>query len=266
MRLRSIIGWFGKQLQSPSSEIRILMYHRVNPSIDLQDQRIAVTPEAFEEQMDWLVSHGWEGVSLQEAITQLRSHDISRNKKQVVITFDDGFLDNYEYAFPVLKKYRMPATIFLTSCKVDKNPDFLKKENVQEMFQHQVSFGAHTIHHHKLPTLISIEAWKEIYGSKTLLESRLEIPMDTFAYPYGHYNKEHRQMAIDAGFKAALSVVPGGNSPHQDLFTLKRTEIAFNDSLFDFVNKVQGGFDWFHRWVQVRQGRLNELLLASQTM
>ena len=246
MNGRNIIGSIGKILRLPKAEIRILMYHRVNPRNDLPDNHISVTPEAFERQMLWIKENNWQVISLESAVRQLKSGTVQSNK-QIVITFDDGYQDNYQFAYPILRRFKFPAIIFLAVQACFNNEDeFLNLLQMKEMLSEDISFGAHTVTHPFLTEISYYQSVKEIFESKQILEEKLNIPIQSFAYPAGYFNQHHRYLTMQADYECALSIRPGGNRPGEDLYALRRTEIARHDSLLDFKNKLQGGFDMPH--------------------
>jgi peptidoglycan/xylan/chitin deacetylase (PgdA/CDA1 family) len=254
MNKRSLYGVVGRMLffhRKP--EIRILMYHRVNPGRDISDMHITVTPRAFREQMQWLASKQWKVIPLSEAFRQINNKSIE-NPKQAVITFDDGYEDNYTHALPVLKAFCFPATIFLASGKIEVNPEFLNPDQISYMQGQKITFGGHTFSHPDLTGISTEKAWEEIYLSKQKLEKMLKSTVDTFAYPYGRFNAVHCHQLKNAGYQTAVTVAPGGNGGNENRFMLKRTEIANQDTIFDFANKLKGGFDWIHRYVQRNHG------------
>lgn len=252
MNVRSIYGLAGRLLHRPGKEIRILMYHRVNPDKDLPDMHIPVTPGAFRDQMGWLAQNGWRVISLSEAVRQIKNGKI-KIPRQVAITFDDGFRDNYHQAFPVLAHWGFPATIFLIAGRIGKDPDYIDFFQAREMQEHGIEFGSHTVTHPDLTAVPELQAQQEIGWSKALLEESLGT-IDMFAYPGGRFNTRHCRIARQAGYKAAVTIAPGGNSRGEDMFMLKRTEIARPDTRYDFKNKLYGGFDWRHRYIQKKQG------------
>lgn len=255
MKFRTICGTVGSWLNGMEEEIRILMYHRVTPEKNLPDMQITVPVQNFIDQMQWLKLDGWKVISLSDAIEQLQQKQLVESK-QIVITFDDGFLDNFTQAYPILRAFDYRATIFLVSSRIGKDPDFLTPWQIQAMHKNGIEFGAHTLTHPDLHRISGNQAWKEIYQSRSELEKMLKIPIRTFAYPSGRFNQIHQAIVRYAGYDAALTVAPGGVRPGDDLFSLQRTEIASKDSLSDFKNKLKGGFDWLHRIRQRQQGLL----------
>lgn len=250
---RSFYGIIGRLKPKLNKGIRILMYHRVNPSRNLSNQHISVAPDAFKKQIHLLMENKWQVISLKQAVEQIKNGKI-RKYRQVVITFDDGYEDNYVHAYPILKAHDLRATIFLVYERIGKNQDFLNFNQIQEMQQFGISFGSHTLNHPDLTEIPDEEAGNEILNSRIFLEKKLGYPIDVFAYPFGRFNSIHCRFLKEADYSAAVSIAPGGNTGKENPYFLRRTEIAWIDTLFDFKNKLQGGFDWRHKRIQRKQG------------
>lgn len=186
-----------------------------------------------------------------------------------MVTFDDGYEDNYTYAFPMLKDCGISATIFICTGFVDKEVDIAKRdstysglkpltwEQIAEMRDYGVSFGAHT-HTHQMLTHIPIDkAEIEITKSKEILERHLNSRVETFAFPIGQpntFNKCIIALLKKHGFKLACSTVWGHDNHATDRFALRRIRIDAVDTLDDFKAKIRG--DWgFVRWVQILKGQ-----------
>lgn len=253
MNKRKIIGTLGAFIPKFQKNIRILTYHRITPDVYQKDPHLCVSPSLFQDQLCFLKKNHYRLIDLDEAIRQM-TRGVIRDSKQVVLTFDDGFRDNYDFAFPLLKKFNAGATVFPIVSKIGSDSDFLDKEQIIEMRNCGITFGSHTLTHPMLPQISTKDAWDEIYRSRAQLESILQVPVRSFAYPAGHFTKLHCQMVKNAGYRYAVSIAPGGDHVESDLYQLKRTEIAPHDSLYDFRNKLHGGFDWVHRIVQFQQG------------
>jgi peptidoglycan/xylan/chitin deacetylase (PgdA/CDA1 family) len=201
----------------------VLTYHRVRD--DSIDPHISVTPRTFERQLCYLTNR----YTLVSADTLLAPPDPVKNgrKPPVVLTFDDGYLDNYEQAFPLLKKYAAPATIFLVSRWLNR-PTFLSRRHIMEMSKHGIEFGSHTLNHPVLSGLNADQAKNEIEGSKMDLERLLGTPVRFFAYPKGKFrdiNAEIIRGVAAAGYKAAFTAENGQVTGEEGPYELKRIGI-----------------------------------------
>lgn len=230
---------------------RVIYYHR----IDDEQHRSCVTPRAFAEQMAHLAREGFHVVPLAAMRAHLDEHR-PFPERTVAITFDDGFADNYTAAFPVLAKHALPATIFLAAGFIggDDLPVLrdrsgirpLTWEQVREMAQSGVAFGAHTMTHRSLTELAPDELRREIEESRDVVTERVGAAADTFCYPRGHFDERVEQATRDAGFRIACTTLPGCVTPDTPPFSLRRTFVARDDSLHDFARKLDGSFDLLH--------------------
>jgi len=220
----------------------ILMYHSVTPDAQPQN-RLAVSVKAFEHQMHFLRAHHYTILPL-STLARLISENKKLPPRTITVTFDDGYKDNYTYAFPVLRKYNIPATIFLIVNEIERpEGDRLSWLNIRIMqASGLITFGSHTLTHPYL-TEITSEAIlkKEIFDSKKILEERLGRKVDIFCYPNGSFNKKIRQLVIDAGYTLAMVTNPGKEYADNDLFLLKRLRISENSSnMFIFAVETSG--------------------------
>ncbi len=174
---------------------RIVMLHQVTP--DHPASGMNMPPEKFEQLLQYLVSRD----SIFCFVSEL---DQYRDQSNVVaLSFDDGFQDNYQYAFPLLQKYRAKATIFLAT--QIEGIEKLTIEQIHAMDDSGViEFGAHTQHHVNLLKLSDEEALQEMQASKHEVEQIVGY-CHSFAYPFGRFNEQHQQMAKEIGFINAVS-------------------------------------------------------------
>ncbi|MDD5691551.1 MAG: polysaccharide deacetylase family protein, partial [Candidatus Omnitrophica bacterium] len=156
-----------------------------------------------------------------------------RNK--VVITFDDGYKDNFEYAYPVLKRLGFAATIFIITDFMGKGSDeegkeFLGWDEVVAMSKNKISFGSHTKTHFYLGAIKDEEAaFEEIAGSKKAIEQKIGIPVDYFCYPGGGFNEKIKESVARAGYKGACSTNRGFADFNSDVYELKRVKVTNSD-------------------------------------
>jgi peptidoglycan/xylan/chitin deacetylase (PgdA/CDA1 family) len=242
---------------APSGTVRILYYHR----IDDEDHRSCVTPQAFADQMAFLRQEGFQLLPL----AAVRAHLDERRpfpERSAIVTFDDGFADNYTRAFPILDREGVPATIFLTAkfigtgeLPVLRDRSGLKPltwEQATEMARHGIELGAHTLSHRSLTELDDAEVRHELSGSRSEIEQQTGARVRTFCYPRGHFDARVKGLVREAGFDLACTTLPGCVEPANDAFTLRRTFIARDDNLRSFRHKLEGSFDLLHaarqRW------------------
>ena len=230
----------------------IVMYHSVQSSVP-HGSLLIVSTKSFQRQMKFLKENKYNVLPLEQAVAL-----IAQRKKipprAVALTFDDGDLDNYTYVFPVLKKYGLPATIFLVVNDIGK-PDKLNWDQIREMQDSGlITFGSHSMSHPFLDRITSDpELIKEISGSKQILEASLARPVPMFAYPSGRMSKQARQKVIDAGYKAAVATNPGKTFADDDVFAIKRLRISENSrNLFIFWFETTGYYNF------IRENKLSK--------
>lgn len=174
---------------------RIIMLHQVTPHAPASGMNMP--PEKFEQLLQLLIKQQ----STFYFVSELEQHQGKKNA--VALSFDDGFLDNYQYAFPLLKKYQAKATIYLAT--QIEGIEKLNAEQIQEMQQSGlIEFGAHTQHHVNLLKLDDETAYQEILNSKRDVE-QLTGQCLSFAYPFGRFNATHEKMVQEIGFTNAVS-------------------------------------------------------------
>lgn len=242
--------------------IRILMYHRVSPT-PVYDQ-LTVTPKRFAEQMGHLRRHS-RILSLAQAVDELQNSEIVRSG--IVVTFDDGYRDNLEFALPILRQFDIPATIFVTTAFCDQTarhpryPDSAERlhldwREVRELANTPgLTIGSHTLTHPYLSRTTDAQATAEICSSKDRLALEVQGSVDYFCYPSGDVTEREQQMVQSAGYRAAVTVAPGVNSGGTALHALRRTEVTDRDGVVDLFMKVNGAYDPIHRLLHWRRRR-----------
>jgi len=232
----------GYNSKTNKKRLTILTYHSINDEINPDE---TVTPEEFEKQLQY-IKENYKVISLEDAVEYLQT-DIKKISDSIVITFDDGYSDNYHNAYPLLKKHNFPATIFLISDLIDdKGGKYLSQSQIHEMMDNNISFGSHTISHRILTGLRNEEIIGEIRDSKDILESQLGNKINSFAYPVGtraDFDDTTVGIVKEYKYTYACSNVYGMNDENSDIFALKRIGIETTDCFFLFKQKLDGALN-----------------------
>ncbi len=220
----------------------VVMYH----SIDNNDKssKLSVSPESFERQMAFLRRNNYNVVSLEEMGRYIKDRKRPPHKT-IAITFDDGYYNNYERAYPILKKYKIPATIFIIVDKIGR-PGWLGWKELKEMSDSGlVTIGSHTVMHGWLPSVGTEELRSELEESKAIIEKNLAKKADTFCYPLGAYDERVKREVGRAGYACAVVTNPGKHKPGGDVYSIKRIKISnTSDNLLVFWFETSGYYTW----------------------
>ena len=211
------------------------MYHHIAPpqAVPLKWEpnegwHFRHSPEGFERQLLALLKRGYRFITLAKLADDIHQHGVER-PDTLVLTFDDGWVDNYTYAMTVLKKLSIPATFFVTSAHLYTGTDDTKKMNLLQMknlLQAGMTIGGHTRTHRNLTKLPLPEARAEITGCKADLEQALSVEVDFFAYPGGAFNRQVSEAVRETGFTAACSVLSPAVNTINSLFWLFRSVLS----------------------------------------
>ncbi|OIN94803.1 hypothetical protein AUJ38_01625 [bacterium CG1_02_42_9] len=200
------------------------MYHYVENVVDTNDSvrlKLNVTPSEFEAQLETLKKEDYQSFWVKE-IPNLTNQRIQLPEKSVVLTFDDGYRDFYEFAFPLLKKYQLKATVFIISDFIDRN-DYLTSDQIKDMIDSAlIEIGFHTLNHAYLKNTGSETAKKQIFESKANLEKKFNVQILSFAYPYGAFDEQSIKLLKEAGYLAGVSTISNTSQSNKNLFYLSR--------------------------------------------
>ena len=244
--LWSLTSLFSQEKNAAS----ILMYH----SIGDNNAFFTVREEGFEKQLDFLYQQNFTVISLLELIKRIKQKESLAHT--VVITFDDGYKDNYDVAFPLLKKYKMPATIFLTTDYIGSSMKLkggmvlpmVSKKEIQEMVESgYVEFMPHTKSHVRY-TVDNLESFlQEVRESRKIVETLTGRSASFFAYPAGKYDQTLVESIKKEGFDGAVTVEEGLVYAQSDFFVLKRNAVDSMTSMTAFKGKVSSAVEWYER-------------------
>jgi peptidoglycan/xylan/chitin deacetylase (PgdA/CDA1 family) len=246
-RVRSALWLTRSRGRANEHGIRVLFYHRVSDERD----DLAVHPRRFREQMDYLAGAGYRVVDIVQVAELLDAGETPA--RTVGLNFDDGYLDVAEHALPVLAEHGFRATVFVATGVTDgrasfawyqRQPPLLGWDEIAELDRGDtLEFEAHTVTHPNLLAVDDLRAAAEIEDSKQELEDRLGRRVMALSYPAGLFGERERRLAVESGYRVAVSCEPGVNLPDTDRFALRRRQIDSRDRLFDFRAKVSGGHD-----------------------
>ncbi len=233
---------FGKLFLGLGRHSSILMYH----SVSLNNKFFTVTPKKFEKQIRYIHKKGYKVIFLSEMIRKIKNRESISG--MVSITFDDGYQDNYLNAFPILKKYNLPATFFLIAGQIDQE-GFLSKEQIKYMYKEGIAeFMPHTVNHPDLRMISFEESLLEINNSKVLIEDILGIQSNVFAYPKGRYTEKILDYVKCGGeIDAAVTVEGGLVSLEDDIFLLKRNAVDSKTNFLVFKTLLNRGVLYYEK-------------------
>lgn len=229
------------------NRLRILMYHSIS---ETATDRLAVTPERFAFEMEYLHHGDFNVLSLEEACARIEAgRDLRRT---IAITFDDGYRDFLTTAVPILARYRFPATLFAVTGHLSQHlglpvgPEpLMSPAELQEAASHGVAIGSHTVSHAELTKLAPEDLARELADSYAFVAKLMNgfVPL---AYPGGKFSDEVCTAASRAGYSCGV-VVGGrwGNGRETDKFRLRREPMLASDSVEWFKKRV-GGYYEFH--------------------
>lgn len=221
----------------------VLLYHRVAP-IDAREDPLCVTPEQFEAHMRYLAESGFTTHGLHAAV---------HGRRPVVVTFDDGYLDTYATAFPILERHGLTATVFVVTAHLGSTSGawgppapapLMSWAQAAELARHGISFQSHTRTHPDLTRCSDAVALAELVDSRAELEDRLGVAVDALAYPFGNHDARVIALAGQAGYRsgwaAGLAATPGP-------FARERFQIAARDTLSSLAVKASGWGAWLRK-------------------
>ncbi len=214
----------------------ILMYHyirEVDEALDPLGFRLSVRPERFDEQLAWLRENGYQTLRMRDLAACLRAPG-GCPAQAVVLTFDDGYVDNALVALPALERHGFTATFFIVSGLVGEE-GYMSWAQLEQLRDSGMEIGAHTVSHADLTALDPAQARAEMADSLRELERRLAIEVVSFSYPSGSYTPELALLARDAGFTSAVTTE--ARDSLERLYELPRRRVLGGETI--------EGFEWY---------------------
>lgn len=250
------------------SRLRVLLYHDLeSPEYPNEKQGDAtrdtvVGVQDFERQVRFLYENGYRTITFGDYF-RLREARGEIPQKRVVITFDDGHYSNYCLAFEILRKYRFKGVFFIVADRVGRDCH-LTADQIREMAEAGMEIGSHGLSHAYLPLLKPHEIRKELVDSRRILESIIRRPVEYFAFPGGHYDRNILKELQAAGYKGACSCIQGTNGLNSDPYLLRRLEIR-NRCTVDNFSKISNPLTMaFHRFIDMFKRFLKQMTGIEQ--
>ena len=229
-----------RKLIGPVEALRvpIFIYHSVRPHAPEETSLLRhyiVGPDSFENQLNYLKENDYTVISMDRLASSLYAGE-QLPPKAVVLTFDDGWENQYRYAFPLLQKYDFTGTFYIFTNAIG-HKNFLTWEQVIAMDQAGMDIGGHTRSHPFLTKIISLDGLRaEIVNGKEDIERHLHKIVRNFAYPFGQYNDMVISIVREAGYKTARSTYIGTRHTLDDIHQLRAVEAT--DDMNKFVRDL----------------------------
>jgi peptidoglycan/xylan/chitin deacetylase (PgdA/CDA1 family) len=234
----------------PRTSLPVLLYHHVGPLRPRTHRSMTVDPARFRQQLEWLRRRGYRSLTVED-VERWTSQDGQLPRRRVLITFDDGYADLAEAAFPSLRAAGFSATVFVVSGLLGARNEWddpgghgghrlLDADEIRRWAERGIEFGAHTRTHLELDRASPDVTREEIVGSKQDLEDLLQRSVRAFAYPYGVPGKYGHEVAA-ANFSGAFCDADGLNLPGDDPHLIRRTMVQPRDRGLDLVSRLRLG-------------------------
>lgn len=221
-----------------AKRIVILNYHKVDDVFN----SLSIPPSDFDDQMSYLKEQGFQTISLEQMRKALAGEPVDLPEKPLIITFDDGYRDNYTNAYPILAKYNFTGVIFVITSFLDqKIPFYMTWEMAKEVQESGViDIQSHTVNHNSMTELSDEKLRKELIDSKKRIEEILGKPADYVAYPTGTYNLHIASIVRDCGYKGAFTIKYGNVDTMTNLYAIERLPVFRTSRTYeDFVDRLQ---------------------------
>lgn len=216
------------------SKVPILTYHSFGPAPEKKETAMQlhyrITSAMFDAQMKYLVDHGYHSITFADLVeNQLNGKPIPDNA--IVLTFDDGWKSQYDFALPILEKYKLTGTFFIITGSTGAK-SYMTTDELKTLVAKGFEVASHTVSHPKLPTLDDTKMTTEIISSKKTLEDKLGVTVKTLAYPYYAHNQHVMDVVQQAGYIGARAGWEKFSNDPSHLFEMKSQEPVNNPNPF----------------------------------
>ena len=206
-------------LEKRKTKVPILVYHHIRLTADGSRALRRMTDRRGVWSADVLQDSGYHVINFSDSRIMRAGSQLPT--LPVIITFDDGWVTQYENALPFLSQYHFPATFFVVTDYIGHR-GFFSWPQLQTLLADGMKIGSHSRSHPRLTKIADpAQLWDQIYNSKAVLESQLEVPVAEFAYPYGLYNTAATEMVKAAGYRVGRGCCSGVAHTSTDIFALR---------------------------------------------
>lgn len=215
--------------------VMVLNYHKIAN----EHKSLSVTLDDFEQQMKWLDEYGYHCITPQQ-LYDFVANGAELPQNPVLITFDDGYKDNYTNAYPIMKKYGMKGTIFVVTGFLGVYDNYLTWEQAKELLDAGFNIESHTYSHKSMTEASDEDISNELVKSRKTIKDKLGIDSDFMAYPTGTYNLHIAELVKEAGYKGAFTIKYDNVSRESNVYALERVPVFHtNDTNKDFLERLQ---------------------------
>ncbi len=224
------------EIRKGNQKATILVYHSIEPATNKKEGKMQkhyhIYPENFKAQMQYLKDNGYQVISMATYLDHLKQ-GIGFEKKSVVLTFDDGWHNQYQYAFPILKEFGYTGTFYIISNV--RNGGYMTWDQVIELDKAGMDIQSHSATHPRLTDLDVKKLEQELVGSKKALEEKLGHSISQIAYPYYANNDQVRLAVEAAGYGSARAGWTKLPTTWDSRFQLQSQEAINNKNPFSTV-------------------------------
>ncbi len=237
--------------------IKVLMYHKIVKDENLSRRHWTyVYSGHLYRQLNLLDKWGFTPITFNDFLLYKKGQT-NLPKKPVIITFDDGYENIYEIAFPMLKEFGWNAVVFVLGDRFISNNNWdentgmplsalLNKREIIEMYNAGFEIGSHSMTHADLLSIALKQAWNEINSSKEVLQDLIADEIKSFCYPYGRTNKRIKEFVKAAGYKAACGVFTGPPRFWEDKYDIRRITISNTTNSFSFGLMMLAPYEYYN--------------------
>ncbi|MDB5259676.1 MAG: polysaccharide deacetylase [Candidatus Taylorbacteria bacterium] len=236
--MRRAVSSVPLSISSASVIVPIIAYHHVRPyqkGESIYEEAYDITPELLARELDYLRANSYKTITF-DALADALEKGTPLPPKPIILSFDDGNKDQFEYALPILQEHGAAATFFIYTVVIGK-PKYLSWDDIHALEKSGMEIGAHAKTHPYIVKIVDPKVMRdEIEGGKKILEDHLGHPVRTFAYPFGHSSPLGIEIVKEAGFRTARTLYTG-NIQEKDNPLELRAYLA-TDNWDDFLSAI----------------------------